>query len=1000
MTMTPHPSKPGLVGGQGATLAIALAATLAACGEPPPGRTYYERNIEPILLQSCSGNTAPCHRVDPGDPFGFAAGNLDVTSFENIQKRRDLLTTYGPYQVPPFLIKAVNSGGLQVAYGDEFIDLEIVHVGGANFSVQSDAYLTLLSWLENGATENGLPPPTPPQTGEGACSSTVSPGFDPAPYLAHPQFATFRDQVQPILDTGGSNCNAGNCHGAPQADFYITCGDDDTQLAFNFAQAWAFVADPPDQSQLLQVPLAVGAGGLYHSGGDHFASRDDADYETIRSWAEQVGELEFGEGDPGKAFFAAYVQPKLIQRGCSFQACHSPQAGNDLKLSAGSQGFYSAISLEKNYELLKREFMAFEFADARRGRAVAKGIFEEYGGIAHRGGAVLETPGGGRPEPASCAEPFDAATASAYCVVQEWVDIERAALLAADLVSPMGPGDTLPLVYVDRAATHVATPLEFDTYQPGSDLMVATATLGADGAITSVGGATSLLDGCAGAANRSQVDVRSPDIRFDGENVAFAMRTSAAEPLGVYIVGIDGSGCQRLTPAQPDANGLKQHDFDPAWSPDGEFVVFASTRGRPDNGPTRSRMLFEPQSDLWRMRVDGSGLEQMTFLTNSEISPQFKRKGQVTMTTEKVSEGFYQLAGRRLNWDLTDYHPLLAQRADSPYADPDDPSAVLPSIGYQQATDIREGANGNFLIILSDAGARGGAGTLGTFNRSVGPMEAGRDDPGYLPSLHIIDPAATGRVGSATAGAYRNPSNLPDDRILVSYTAYAGDLAAATSLDWDIVAIDPATGARQTLVGGAGAQVDAVLAIKQPPATPYYNRRQLVFGGSVNPDLDGDAVFHMPDAPMLFTLLTGNLRRGRPVEAFRGARRLAIWVEGFPPDGTTAGNQDDGRYESRTLLGTVDLRDDGSTKVRVPSGAGVVLELQDGDGNAIVTMGEEHQMGPNEQITMGIVEPLFDAVCGSCHGSVTGQELDVTVTPDALTGASQSLSAGESAVEP
>ncbi|MBC8131999.1 MAG: hypothetical protein H7X95_03385, partial [Deltaproteobacteria bacterium] len=35
---------------------------------------------------------------------------------------------------------------------------------------------------------------------------------------------------------------------------------------------------------------------------------------------------------------------------------------------------------------------------------------------------------------------------------------------------------------------------------------------------------------------------------------------------------------------------------------------------------------------------------------------------------------------------------------------------------------------------------------------------------------------------------------------------------------------------------------------------------------------------------------------------------------------------------------------------------------------------------------------LFNGVCGGCHGSITGEELDVAVTPDALTGASVSRS--------
>jgi mono/diheme cytochrome c family protein len=144
---------------------------------------------------------------------------------------------------------------------------------------------------------------------------------------------------------------------------------------------------------------------------------------------------------------------------------------------------------------------------------------------------------------------------------------------------------------------------------------------------------------------------------------------------------------------------------------------------------------------------------------------------------------------------------------------------------------------------------------------------------------------------------------------------------------------------------------------------------------------------------MIFTLLTGNLRRGRPLDAFKSAKYVAVWAEGQAPAGTTTGNTAGGVYQTRTLLGKSPITDDGSTKFRVPSGAGVVLELQDDSGKSLVTMTEEHQMGPGEQITMGIRQELFNAVCGGCHGSLSGKELDVAVTPDALTGASQSLSA-------
>ena len=35
---------------------------------------------------------------------------------------------------------------------------------------------------------------------------------------------------------------------------------------------------------------------------------------------------------------------------------------------------------------------------------------------------------------------------------------------------------------------------------------------------------------------------------------------------------------------------------------------------------------------------------------------------------------------------------------------------------------------------------------------------------------------------------------------------------------------------------------------------------------------------------------------------------------------------------------------------------------------------------------------IFNGICGGCHGSLTGEELDVAVTPDSLTGASVSIS--------
>ncbi len=178
---------------------ILLGAVLwvTACSDSPPGRTFFERTIQPILEQKCAGNTSGCHAVNANDPFQFAAGNLDVTSFDNIQKRRDLLAPFGAYPHSLFLIKSVGAGRLKMQYGGAFRDIDVDHVGGAIIDVGSDAYFALQSWLDNGATENGLKPATPAVKGNGDCSTSIPPGFDPTASLAAGSFGQFRTTVQP-----------------------------------------------------------------------------------------------------------------------------------------------------------------------------------------------------------------------------------------------------------------------------------------------------------------------------------------------------------------------------------------------------------------------------------------------------------------------------------------------------------------------------------------------------------------------------------------------------------------------------------------------------------------------------------------------------------------------------------------------------------------------------------------------------------------------------------
>jgi hypothetical protein len=574
----------------------------------------------------------------------------------------------------------------------------------------------------------------------------------------------------------------------------------------------------------------------------------------------------------------------------------------------------------------------------------------------------------------TCPSTYDEATASAFCTVKEWHRLER-----IDHAADVSDAMVLPLAFIARPPDP-DSPVQFDTFRGGADLMIADAHLDGDGHLTSVDNARSALKPCNGLSPGADLDVRGPEWSYDGNRLVFAARTGAGGGFDLWM--LEGQSCQRLTSDNGRMAGpVRVHNFDPVFAPDGS-VVFASTRSG-----TLTLKNFLPNADLYRVgpNLDFASPERMTYLLNSELSPAFMQNGQVTFTAEKATAEFYQLSGRRINWDLTDYHPLLAQRSQSD----DTFGKTHPSVAYQRATEIREGLDRNFVLILSDPDALGAGGALATFNRSLGPFEEGRNEITFLRSLLIVDGAATGRAG--TRGVYRSPYPLLDGEILASYAPDVTNPAGDTPR-YDLVAIAGTGGSPRTLLpGGSQSFVEPALGYKRTSRLLFRNLPQLVFGG--RGATDGDrATVHFPDLPMLATLLGANLRRGRNIEAYSGAANLRVYEE-RPPSSPQADVQGSQRvYTERVLLGQAKLELDGSLKVSMPTGKPLILEVTDRGGKPLFTMSEEHQLGPGEIISPGVSRKLFNGVCGGCHGSVSGKELDIAVTPDALTGASASAS--------
>lgn len=970
--------------------------------EEYPKNTFYGQKIAPILGESCSrspGTQSGCHVL--ATDGSNALGNLSIESYELLNARRDLLIDYGPYGMSGLLLKVVHDTGLSLTSWDSteptLITTQISHAGGQLIDSGSSGFTALERWIRNGATENNAGQNEVVVPREGCAEALgTDPLFDPTVDPATADYAQFQSQVNAVL---GSRCAAGNCHGSPANSLYLTCGQGPEQTRWNYFAAGDYVSASPGASEILQRTLDPAVGGTFHEGGTIFGSVNDSGYRAILDWATVKGGPTHIPSAPGFSFFATRVQPMLVKRGCMMLGCHSASMFHDYRLRGGAGGHFGLPATRRNYELTLDQ-VALESPDPNASRLLRKNLASDGPGILHRGGSLFA---GSTPEACDLAEaetgPLD--DQPPYCVIVAWIARERADRMA-------GRAPLSGIVYVRRPARPGPdTPQDWEPFSPGAEVVRVEVTVGDDGAL-GLGAEESLSAVCG--LDPASSEARRPAVSWDGAQIAFSARTGAGEPYRVYLVGDGGCGVEPAIDAPPvdqagnalPDNGELLHNFDPAFAPDGS-IVFVSTRGNIDNtaafsyqGPQRTPADPSKLNTNLYVRENDGRIRQLTFLLNQELLPSFMRDGRVILSTEKRAPEFYQLAGRRINLDGGDYHPLFGQRS---------------SIGYDQFSDVVELADKNLAVILSQRGAVHGAGALGIVNRSIGIDLVSQDpadfpvSPGaigavnpkfYQHSQRLIDPAATGRL-DGTQGAYRSPSPLPDGRLLASHAASATNLAAFDG-GFDIVVVDPFSGSVTPLVTGAEDELWPVAVYARPPGSVFRSRLDEVNGAtSVTGDSSGTAEVTYLDLPLLTSLLFQNTRDGRAFVPEGGS--VEFW-QSLPPEPGVTGftgpfatrDQYGDLYVRRSLLGRVRPLSDGSAKVRLPGGmpfmVAAEVKLSSDAAPQLHFQREEQQVYPGERLRQSFKRDLFGNLCGGCHGSVSGLEYRVAANPDILTQAS------------
>lgn len=94
-----------------------------------------------------------------------------------------------------------------------------------------------------------------------------------------------------------------------------------------------------------------------------------------------------------------------------------------------------------------------------------------------------------------------------------------------------------------------------------------------------------------------------PDVSPDGNRIAF---TSDRD---VHVISIDGSDERNLTPEPPGAvrDGTDAYDRSPSWSPDGRWLVIATTRDTSEEAGQAVALLAIDGSDLEILHPTGAG---------------------------------------------------------------------------------------------------------------------------------------------------------------------------------------------------------------------------------------------------------------------------------------------------------------------------------------------------------------------------------------------------------
>ena len=244
----------------GAVASVVLAA--GCLTKDPPEARFFDQHVQPILKNFCVGNTSPCHAIDQAiarDRAGQPGSDVVRGHPEATRRAQDLRQLSAPAAVA----EVASRGG-----GRDPLPRQAVPERDSPRRRQADrGELRRLLRAQALARQRRQPGRHLARgRGRAPASATATSTLPPArPAAPGRHFDAGLPDLRRRWCSRSccSSCAYGTCHSSPQADFYLTCGTSDEQIAFNYGQAAGFVVPSGtavEQSET-PAPAAVVAGG-------------------------------------------------------------------------------------------------------------------------------------------------------------------------------------------------------------------------------------------------------------------------------------------------------------------------------------------------------------------------------------------------------------------------------------------------------------------------------------------------------------------------------------------------------------------------------------------------------------------------------------------------------------------------------------------------------------------------------------------------------------------